>query len=441
MLTVAGTYRHGLHRRSNSKEVPKEEQMCRGPWIEDEQVVMQAECFIGRDPGFVKRVAACVTKEVFAPGDMLMKEGEPGFTMYFLVRGRVEVLVGADQKQVAILDEGSAFGEMALFGLPRRAATIRALLSCECRVINLRDFGPLLQKFPVERHFFEALARDRRKQLEEAKQHADKQHLMEFGEELRNLSVAASSQKVSGTCKGGTVNEGILNGVDFSGCNPGFLKQLAVCLEPRTFKTGDNILIEGEEGYLMYFLLRGSVEVVVGDQQKRVAVLKEGSTFGEMALFGMPRRTATIRAMEMCDCRVVNYHDFNVILQRFPEERVYFASLAQERQLQLDEMKPPSTPHVASHSGGAKERRLAATNGSPTGFHICNAGQILLRSNKDRTLPHPTRKELASTDVLLTHPLSLTENPPLYTRAYLARKQALANAIFESGRGHLGDSA
>lgn len=394
--------------------------MWQEPSIEDEQIVMQADCFVGRDPGFVKRVAASLTTEAFTPGDMLMKEGEPGYTLYFLVRGRVEVLVGADLKQVAILDEGAFFGEMALFGLPRRAATIRALLSCECRVMNLRDLGPLLQEFPVERQFFEARAGERRKQLEEVKKQAD---------------------KVKRQSRVPTVNEGILNAVDFSGCNPGFLKQLEGCVEPRTFKTGDHILIEGEEGYLMFFLLRGSVEVVVGDQQKRVGVLKEGSAFGEMALFGMRRRTATIRAMEMCDCRVVNYQDFNLILQRFPEERVYFASLAQERQMQLDEMKLPNTPHCASHSGGAREKRLAATNGSPTGFHICNAGQILLRSNKERTLSHSTRKELAATDVF-ARPLSLTEHPPLYTRGYLARKQALTGTIiFESGRRHLSDSA
>jgi len=46
----------------------------------------------------------------------------------------------------------------------------------------------------------------------------------------------------------------------------------------------------------------------------------------------MPLRCATVRASELCECCVVNFHDFQKVLQHFPDERVYFSNLAMERQ-------------------------------------------------------------------------------------------------------------
>eukprot|EP00932_Pfiesteria_piscicida_P013389 SRR837773.24944.p2 GENE.SRR837773.24944~~SRR837773.24944.p2 ORF type:complete len:155 (-),score=60.90 SRR837773.24944:184-591(-) len=93
-----------------------------------------------------------------------------GEKMYFLHRGEVEILIGAGQTKVAQLSDGNVFGEMAVFGSAKRAATVRAMESCDCRVIHHRVFSGILKKFPKEHEFFMQLYAERLGQTNKAKQ-------------------------------------------------------------------------------------------------------------------------------------------------------------------------------------------------------------------------------------------------------------------------------
>ena len=56
----------------------------------------------------------------------MFRIGDPGDALYIVARRRVEVLNGSDQRTLAELGEGQAFGEMALLSDGTRTATIRA---------------------------------------------------------------------------------------------------------------------------------------------------------------------------------------------------------------------------------------------------------------------------------------------------------------------------
>ena len=81
------------------------------------------------------------------------------------------------------------------------------------------------------------------------------------------------------------------------------------------------------------------VLIASGQEQRRVAILESGSAFGEMALFGISKRTATIRALEACECRTVSIFSFRNILEQFPEEQRSFAEIAEKRLKQLEQLK------------------------------------------------------------------------------------------------------
>jgi CRP-like cAMP-binding protein len=66
-----------------------------------------------------------VPRQEFAPGTVLLSEGETSGRLYILAEGSVEVLRG--DTQVAVVDEaGSVFGEMSVLLNRPHTATVRA---------------------------------------------------------------------------------------------------------------------------------------------------------------------------------------------------------------------------------------------------------------------------------------------------------------------------
>jgi len=65
-------------------------------------------------------------RKQFAPGTVLLAEGETSGRLYILAEGRVEVVRG--DTQVAVIgDKGSVFGEMSVLLSRPHTATVRAM--------------------------------------------------------------------------------------------------------------------------------------------------------------------------------------------------------------------------------------------------------------------------------------------------------------------------
>ncbi len=66
----------------------------------------------------------------------------------------------------------------------------------------------------------------------------------------------------------------------------------------REYQDGEAIITQGEVGDRMYVVQSGKVEVVRTDgaAEVRLAELKQGDFFGEMALFDKDVRSSTVRA-------------------------------------------------------------------------------------------------------------------------------------------------
>jgi len=123
--------------------------------------------FSDRDSRFVELLSRDVKVEVFRPGEVIVKEGAKGNSMYILRRGEVDIIAGG--VQVARLGSGSVFGEILLLGVAdRRTATVRASEFSDCRVVQRKYLQRLLRLFPREKLFFEHLARQRIMELKAA---------------------------------------------------------------------------------------------------------------------------------------------------------------------------------------------------------------------------------------------------------------------------------
>ncbi len=71
------------------------------------------------------RVGRIINELFVTPGQVVMRQGEIGDTLYVVVQGQVRVLVAG--REVAILSEGEHFGELALIGSDPRSATVEAV--------------------------------------------------------------------------------------------------------------------------------------------------------------------------------------------------------------------------------------------------------------------------------------------------------------------------
>lgn len=74
-------------------------------------------------------------------GERILSEGEEGVCMYVILSGRVRVL--ASGVELAILEQGDFFGEVALVDDGPRSADVDALDDCELMVITRMTLGVL----------------------------------------------------------------------------------------------------------------------------------------------------------------------------------------------------------------------------------------------------------------------------------------------------------
>ncbi len=103
----------------------------------------------------------------------------------------------------------------------------------------------------------------------------------------------------------------------------------------RSFRPGDEIVKEGDEGVGFYLITSGKVSVTRGGVQ--LNTLGAGDFFGEMALLDNHRRSATVTATEPTECIVVHRADFVAELRADADLAVELLALMSRRLRELDE--------------------------------------------------------------------------------------------------------
>jgi len=121
----------------------------------------------------------------------------------------------------------------------------------------------------------------------------------------------------------------------FKGAGNDLLQQIIRNLKPEVFTPGDYIFREGEIGTGMYFISRGSVEVVSKDGKTIFATLTEGNYFGEIALLMSQPRNASIRAVDYVDLYLLERDTLEAILKKFPDFQAHIHELAAKRHAEL----------------------------------------------------------------------------------------------------------
>ena len=86
----------------------------------------------------VEHLASELQPATYEPGDVIIREGEPGERFYVIAEGRTRA--SKDGKQLREMSAGDSFGEIALLRRVPRTATVTAISHLEARILAREEF-------------------------------------------------------------------------------------------------------------------------------------------------------------------------------------------------------------------------------------------------------------------------------------------------------------
>ena len=254
-------------------------------------------------------VLASLQLRRFVKGQVIVQEGKPGDSFFTIVSGTVGVTRQLPNEQgvmravqLARLHHGAVFGEMALISNAPRTATVTAEEDCD--VLELK-------RAALEEHAH------RMKSVTRA--------LHDFTNERLLTNLLATSPIFKPFPK--SVRAEIIKK----------FKDFPV-------DAGDELIEEGEQGQGLFMIMKGEVEVSKkGDDGHRVrlAMLKEGDVFGEIALLQDSPTTATCKAATAGQLLLLPKGDFKATITRHPELKAGLSKLTAERIQKTKSMMAP----------------------------------------------------------------------------------------------------
>jgi CRP-like cAMP-binding protein len=140
---------------AEQRQIPaagKEDTMEKETTITDKILLLKGiEIFEGLSVSELAAVASVTEELDFPAGEVVIREGNPGETMYLIIRGQVSVIKGLDEASEIELDRiesGDYFGEMALFEDIARTASIRTETSSRLLVLHKQEFKEIVREYP-----------------------------------------------------------------------------------------------------------------------------------------------------------------------------------------------------------------------------------------------------------------------------------------------------
>jgi small-conductance mechanosensitive channel/CRP-like cAMP-binding protein len=114
-------------------------------------------------------VAASTTTKVFGNGEAIVRQDEPGHSMYVVCSGRAAVVIEPQRTEVAVIERGGYFGEMSLLTGEPRSATVVARGDVAVLEVDADVFRRLGAESPTAVEQIAVAALTRRAELEQVK--------------------------------------------------------------------------------------------------------------------------------------------------------------------------------------------------------------------------------------------------------------------------------
>ena len=103
---------------------------------------------------------------MFAKGEAVVRQGQPGHSMFVMRRGDASVTLAGTQGEVARLGPGDVLGEMSLLTGEARSATVTALTDCDLLEIDDEGFRSVVMENPSVLEHVASVTSSRRLELD-----------------------------------------------------------------------------------------------------------------------------------------------------------------------------------------------------------------------------------------------------------------------------------
>jgi len=99
-----------------------------------------------------------------------------------------------------------------------------------------------------------------------------------------------------------------------------------------TFEKGKNIITEGDDGNIMYFLIEGKVDIIkktmFGDDFVCASLTDQmHCVFGEMAMIDKDKRSATVKATTVCKTLSIDNKNFEEFCEKYNKAAISLLKL------------------------------------------------------------------------------------------------------------------
>jgi CRP-like cAMP-binding protein len=113
-------------------------------------LLAQTALFAGLRKRLLRRLAILLLEKTYQPGEEIFREGEPGRALFVVASGRVEAIrtTPDGEERLAVFEEKSVFGELALIDDLPRAATARTLAPTTVLLLYRSHFDELMEGDP-----------------------------------------------------------------------------------------------------------------------------------------------------------------------------------------------------------------------------------------------------------------------------------------------------
>ncbi|MBX7096659.1 MAG: cyclic nucleotide-binding domain-containing protein [Myxococcaceae bacterium] len=236
-------------------------------------------------------LASAMEVRAYGVGELIVKEGAPGESMFALVEGTVGVFRGhgtSDERRVASMSAGEIFGEVALVSKGLRVATVVTDDSATVLEFPRAAMDQVVAKHPRVGEVLDAFYRERL---------------------LANMMRASP----------------VLRGLQ-----DGAKKELARAFQPKTWAAGATIIAEGQAPEAVHVLLRG-VCAVKHSSGNSYPDLREGDLFGEISILTGGPATATVTASAPVLTLELAAADFKALVMKDAGAAVTLRHLANAR--------------------------------------------------------------------------------------------------------------